>query len=257
MMPASTVSAVVLVRNESQDLGDCLRSLGWADERLVIDSFSVDGSARVENQGVRVVERRFTNFSDQREAALRLATHDWVFFVDADERVSDELRDEIVRRVGVEEFFGYWVPRRNRIFGHWMRATGWSPDFQLRLMDRRHAVYDRDRPVHELAEIDGRVGHLECELLHLSYENVRGFRRQQRVYAELVADGMIRSGVRRRVTAMFFQPVREFWRRMFTLRGYRGGQVGLLLAILMAEHEWHVQRFFRSRRVSGLPAPKR
>ncbi|MBH40331.1 MAG: glycosyl transferase [Chloroflexi bacterium] len=247
-MPISTVSAVVLVRNEAQDLDDCLRSLSWADERLVIDSFSVDGSARIDDPDVRVVERRFTNFSDQREAALRLAAHDWVFFVDADERVSVQLSDEIVRRVGAEEFFGYWVPRRNRILGHWMRATGWSPDFQLRLMDRRHAGYDRDRPVHELAKIDGRVGYLECELLHLSYEDVRGFRRQQRLYAELVADGMIRSGVRRRFTAMFFQPVREFWRRMFTLRGYRDGQVGFLLAILMAEHEWHVQRIFRRRR---------
>jgi (heptosyl)LPS beta-1,4-glucosyltransferase len=256
-MVATPVSAIVLVRNEAKSLADCLRSLDWADERLVIDAFSVDGSAWIEVHGVRVVERRFKDFADQREAALRLATHDWVFFVDADERVSDDLRDEIVRRVGLEGLSGYWVPRRNRIFGHWMRATGWAPDLQLRVMDRRHAVYDRERPVHELAEIDGRVGHLECELVHLSYEGVRGFRGRQRIYAELVADGLIRSGVRRRATAMFFQPMREFWRRMVTLRGYRDGLVGFLLAVLMAEHELCVQRFFRARRFSGMRSTKR
>ena len=95
LMLGSPVSAVILVRNEAKGLADCLRSLDWADERLVIDAFSVDGSARIETDDVRVVERRFKDFADQREAALRLATHDWVFFVDADERVSDDLRDEI------------------------------------------------------------------------------------------------------------------------------------------------------------------
>ena len=159
--------------------------------------------------------------------------------------------------MGLEDFSGYWVPRRNRIFGHWMRGTGWAPDLQLRLMDRRHAVYDRERPVHELAEIDGGVGHLQCELAHLSYEGVREFRGRQRVYAELVADGLIRSGVRRRVTAVFFQPVREFCRRMIAMRGYRDGLVGFLLAILMAEHEWRVQRLFRARRFSGMHSTKR
>ena len=243
----TAISVIVIVRNEASNLSDCLATLAWADERLVVDAFSTDGTTAGPLPDVRVVERRWTDFAQQRDAALRLAVHDWVFFVDADERVPPALRREVRARAGVEDFAGYWVPRRNRIFGRWMRGAGWSPDHQLRLMDRRTAAYAADRPVHELVNVNGPVGWMEHPLEHLSYVSVAQFRARQRIYAEAVADGLYRSGTRRRPTAVVLQPLREFWRRLIRQRGYRDGGVGMLLAVLMAEHEWRVQRALRAR----------
>lgn len=243
----TAISAIVIARNEMANLGDCLATLAWADERLVVDAFSTDGTTRDLLPDIRVIERYWTDFSDQRDAALRLAVHDWVIFVDADERVSTNLQMEIRERVGAERFVGYWIPRRNRIFGHWMRGAGWSPDYQLRVMDRRSAAYVADRPVHELVNVNGSVGRMEHHLEHLSYASVAEFRARQRMYAEAAADGLYRSGARRRPTAVVLQPLREFWRRLVRQRGYEDGGTGLLLAVLMAEHEWRVQRSLRMR----------
>ena len=244
-MSVVPLSAIVLTSNEAANVGACLATLDWTDERVIVDSFSTDGTVGGDGSATRVVERRFADFASQRQAALVRATHDWVLFVDADERVPPSLADEIQRRAGAETHAGYWIPRRNRIFGHWMRASGWSPDRQLRLMDRRHATYRPDRPVHELVYIHGSVGRLHHSLEHLGYETVASFRRRQLAYAGLFADEQFSHGVRRRPSALLAQPLREFGRRLFRLRGYRDGLTGLLLAALMAEYEWHVQRRLR------------
>ena len=243
----TAISAIVIARNEEANLGECLASLAWADERLVIDAFSTDGTTQELPPDVRLIERSWIDFPNQRNAGLRLAVHDWVLFVDADERVPEVLRQEIRARVGSEAWAGYWVPRRNRIFGHWMRGAGWSPDYQLRLMDRRCAAYVADRPVHELVEVIGSVGHMEHSLDHFSYSSVGDFRVRQRALAGRVADMLYQSGMRRRPTAILLQPVREFWWRLVSQRGYQDGGVGLLLATLMAEHEWQIQRALRAR----------
>ena len=253
----TAISAIVIARNETANIADCLDTLAWADERLVVDAFSTDGTTDAALPDVRVVERRWSDFADQRDAALRLAVHDWVLFVDADERVPPDLRREIQARVGTEACAGYWVPRRNRIFGRWMRGAGWSPDYQLRIMDRRHAAYVADRPVHELVEVHGVVERMEHSLEHLSYASVAQFRARQQTYAEAIAEGLYQSGTRRRPTAVVLQPLREFWWRLISQRGYQDGRVGLLLAILMAEHEWRVQRGLRARwnAEDGRPSP--
>ncbi len=248
------VSAIVLTSNEAASLSACLATLDWTDERVIVDSFSTDGTVGRDRSTTRVVERRFADWASQRQAALARATHDWVLFVDADERVPPSLADEIQSRAGTETHAGYWIPRRNRIFGHWMRASGWSPDRQLRLMDRRHATYRPDRPVHELVHIQGSVGRLHHALEHFGYETVAGFRRRQRAYAGLAADAQFAHGVRRRPSALVAQPLREFGRRLFQVHGYRDGWPGLLLAVLMAEHEWHVQRRLRVLRKGAMRA---
>ena len=242
----TAISAIVIARNEEANLGDCLATLAWADERLVIDAFSTDGTAHELPSDVRLIERNWKDFPDQRNAGLRLAVHDWVMFVDADERVPLDLRNEIQGRVGMEAVSGYWVPRRNRIFGRWMRGAGWWPDLQLRIMNRHEAAYVPDRPVHELVEVNGSVGQMEHPLEHFSYASVAEFRSRQRVRAGLVADSLYRSGMRRRPTAVVLQPLREFWWRLVSQRGYRDGHAGVLLAALMAEHEWHVQWALRA-----------
>lgn len=247
----TAISAIVIARNEEANLADCLATLAWADERLVIDAFSTDRTAHELPPEVRLIERSWTDFPDQRNAGLRLAVHDWVVFIDADERVPPELRQEILSRVGTEACAGYWIPRRNRIFGRWMRGAGWWPDYQLRIMNRHKAAYVSDRPVHELVDVNGAVGRMEHPIEHLSYATVAEFRARQRARAGPVAETLYRSGMRRRPTAVVLQPLREFWRRLASQRGYRDGGTGVLLAALMAEHEWQVQRALRARWHAG------
>lgn len=255
----TSVSAVVLTRNEERHLPECLAGLQWADELLVLDSFSTDRTAAIAREaGARVEQRPFKNFAAQRDAALALAVGEWVLFVDADERVSPELREEIEglvaeRAAAVADYAGYWIPRKNYIFGAWVQYTGWYPDRQLRLMRRSGAHYDGVRPVHELVELNGKAGELSGHLIHVNYETAGEFVRKQKAYAVYAAQQLGAQGIRARPHHFMVQPLREFRRRYLTLQGYRDGWRGLLLSILMAWYTFEVYRVLaiESRKTGG------
>lgn len=238
------ISAVVLTYNEAAHLPDCLASLTWADEVLVLDSGSTDRTREIATEaGVRVEHRTFTHFGDQRQAALALASHEWVFFVDADERVPPALAEEVqavVRATRAE--VGWWVPRRNFFWGHEVRHAGWSPDYQLRLLRRDAAQYDPTALVHEVAHLDGQTGYLETPLIHYNYDSWREFFDKQAEYAEYEAHRWHAEGRRVRPYTFLLQPLRAFWRRYVMLRGYRDGWLGAALSAAMAWFEWLVCR---------------
>lgn len=239
MEMAVGISAIVLTRNEAHNIVDCLAGLAWADERIVLDTASEDGTvALAEAAGASVYERPFRDFAEQRNAALGLANHDWVFFVDADERCTPPLAAEIRRVIVEREEVGWWVPRYNFIFGHRMRATGWYPDYQLRLFRRDRGRYDPDRPVHELVILDGPAGYLVNPLIHYNYKTLAEFRARQQRYTDLDARLLWDAGQRARLHHLVLQPLREFRRRFFTWQGYRDGRYGLLLSGLMAYYEY-------------------
>jgi len=232
------LSAIVLTQNEERNIVDCLRTLSWADEVLVLDSGSEDATvALAEKMGARVETRPFDNFPRQRNAALELARGEWVFFVDADERASEELAGEVRKAITQEEADGFWVPRRNYIFGRWIRYAGWYPDYQLRLFRRHKGRYDESREVHELVILDGPQGYLENPLIHYNYEDISQFIERQNRYTEMEAAYLFREGARAKARNFVLQPCREFRRRYITLQGYRDGRHGLLLSLLMAYYE--------------------
>lgn len=240
----SKVSAVVLTQDEERHLPACLASLPWADEVLVLDSGSTDRTRDIaQGAGARVVLREFTNFGDQRQAALELATYDWIFFVDADERVPPELADE-VQDVITENCLevGWWVPRRNFFWGHEVQHTGWAPDYQLRLIHRDHARYDETEVVHEVAHLEGPDGYLQTPLIHLNYESWDEFFTKQRAYASYEARRRLVEGRRVRIWTFVLQPARAFWRRFIAWKGYKDGRLGLLLSLAMAWFELLVCR---------------
>ncbi len=231
---ADEVTAVVLTLNEAEHLPDCLKSLGWVGHLLVVDSGSTDQTAEIAARaGARVVTQQFRDFAEQRNFALSLVTTPWVLFVDADERVSPELAAEVCRATAAG-YAGYWVPRKNLILGRWVRGGGWWPDYQLRLFRVGLGRYDPDWPVHEVVRIEGPVGRLENPLVHINYTTVGEVFAKQAQYARLEALRLARRGVRPRLHRFITFPVREFYRRFVSLRGYRDGWVGLLLATAMA-----------------------
>jgi hypothetical protein len=234
---SSRLTAAIIARDEEDNLGDCLRSVAFADEVLVlVDAATRDQTREIARAGgARVEERPFVNFATQRDAALELAASDWVLFVDADERVTPALQAEVLERVADPRGCrAYWIPRDNYLMGHAVRHAGWFPDYQLRLLERSAAHFDPVRVVHEVAIVDGAVGHLESPLVHFNYRTLREFVIKQERYCRLDAQRWLKSYGRPRRRAIVGQPLREFWRRFVTLRGYREGALGLLLSLLLA-----------------------
>lgn len=236
------ITALVLARDEERHVGDCLRSLAWTHEQIVlVDAATRDRTREIARQlGARVEERVFDDFAAQRQAALGHAATAWVLFVDADERVTVPLRDEILARLGEPpEHVGYWIPRENYLCGRLVRGGGWYPDYQLRLLRRVSARLDARRVVHEVAVLDGTAGYLSQPLIHLSYESVRSFAQKQGVYCALEAERWLRTYGRPRRRALVGQPLRELWRRLVVLRGYQEGLLGVALSVILA---WYTGR---------------
>ncbi len=242
------LTVVILTKNEEENISECIESVSWADEVLVLDGGSTDSTVEIaKGLGCRVVERNFKNFADQRNAALDLVESDWVFFVDADERVTPELASEVRRviREGGKE--GWWVPRHNYIFGRLTLHAGWYPDYQLRLMKRGKARYDPTREVHEIVILEGEEGYLESPLIHYNYDSLSQFIKRQDFYTDYDAKILFKQGVSPKPHNFILQPLRQFFWRYFTLKGYKDGLHGLLLSLLMAYY--NLVMYIRLRRL--------
>jgi (heptosyl)LPS beta-1,4-glucosyltransferase len=250
------LSIVLIARDEERHIADALASAApVADELLVVlDSRSADRTAEIaRTHGATVVEQRFVSFPRQRNVALDRCGGDWVFFLDADERLTPELVAELrdVRDRREHEHVGYSVPRFNLYFGRPLRGGGWYPDRQLRLLRRGHARYDELRLVHELVRLDGSSGELGGHLLHINIESWPELHAKQRRYALAEAQTLALAGVRARWRNLILQPLREIKRRFVTWRGYRDGLLGLALALTMGYYELvkylHLKGLERSR----------
>jgi hypothetical protein len=260
---APRITACVIARDEAAHLPEVLPTLRWADEALVVvDDATTDGSATVAAPlADRVEVRPFVSFPVFRNEALDLATGDWVFFVDADERVSAALAREARAAVDTSErslgqrapdaLVGYWVPRHNIMFGRLIVGGGWSPDHQLRLLRRTHARYDEARLVHEVVLLDGPAGYLTERLLHLNYTSLRQFATKQRRYTLMEADALRAQGVTFSAGGLIGQPLREFVRRYLLLGGWRDGLIGLFLSLSMAYYALQRVRLVRRHNGAG------
>jgi glycosyltransferase involved in cell wall biosynthesis len=230
-----TITAAVIAQDEERHLGACLRTLGWADEVLVLDGGSRDRTVEIARAaGARIAHRPFDDFGHQRQAAIEMARGEWLLFVDADERVSAGLAAEVRIVAAREDPVAYWIPRRNYIWGAWIRGGGWWPDAQLRLFRRGRARFAGDQAVHEVPSIDGAVGRLRCALVHYNYETVGQFIRKQRRYARLDAERRLAAGEAVRPKRLLTAPLREAHRRLIAEGGYVDGWRGVLLAGLTA-----------------------
>jgi (heptosyl)LPS beta-1,4-glucosyltransferase len=231
------VTAVVLTLNEERNVKECLASLAWADRMVVFDSFSTDRTVDLARAArADVIQHPFENYAQQHNAALDQVEADWIFFVDADERATPELAQE-VRAVtdGRHEEVAWAMPRHNYIFGRLTLGAGWYPDYQTRLLLRGRVYWER--PVHEVAVLDGPRGYLESPLIHYNYADLADFVDRQERYTGVDAGILFKQGVHPRLYTPYSQAVRQFWWRFVTLRGTQDGLHGLWLSLLMAYYE--------------------
>lgn len=230
----SGLSACVISFNEADRIEACLRSLSFCDEILLIDAHSTDDTReRAAALGARVIERDWPGYRSQKEFAVRACRHDWVLCLDADERVSDELRGEI-ERLRAEGFAGYagWsIPRITDYFGRFLRHGNAYPDRLVRLFDRRRGGWV-GREIHENTRVEGRIGRLRGHLLHYSYRSLTDHEQRALRYAELMAEALHASGRRGRLAPVILH---SWWRfvRGYVLRlGFLDGWRGLTFALV-------------------------
>lgn len=236
------ISAVIIAGNEEQKIADAIRSVDWVDEVLVIDSESTDRTREIaEEMGACVLTRRWPGFSAQKQFGVDAASFDWILSLDADERVSPELRDEIlnVRNVPMSlRADGYRMPRLSFYMGRAIRHCGWFPDWQLRLFDRRKGKW-KDVLVHESFQMapDARVEKLKCNILHFSSEGPRHHHEMiGKRYAPLAARQMYEDGKRTSPMSIATAGPVSFFSTYFLKLGFLDGLPGFCIARFAAQH---------------------
>ena len=234
----SKVAAAILTKNEARHIRDCLKSVQWADQVILEDSYSDDGTVEIAAElGAQIFQHKFVNFAVARNQALnrvRTLGVEWILFVDADERVTPELAAEIREAINQADIAGWWIPRYNVMWGHTMRGGGWYPDCQLRLMRVDAAHYDPERQVHEIVVLDGQADYLTTHLIHYNYDNLAQFRHKQSRYIDFEVKILYEKGIRAKPWTYLTMPLREFYRRYVSLNGFRDGWVGLQVCSLMS-----------------------
>jgi glycosyltransferase involved in cell wall biosynthesis len=226
--PRAALSAVLITRNAASVLEPCLDSLGFADEIVVVDSSSSDGTVDVAaRKGARVVQKEWLGFGRQKQYAVEQASHDWVLCIDADERVSQQLRLSIEKTLAAPESPVYRMPRRNRFLGRWLAHGEGYPDWSPRLFNRLNARWSDDL-VHEKVLFAVTPGTLEGDLLHDSYDDLAVYIERQNRYTTLAARQAYEQGRNATVLHLLFSPLVRFIKFYIMRLGFLDGLPGLL-----------------------------
>jgi glycosyltransferase involved in cell wall biosynthesis len=244
------LSVTVITKNEAADIEAALQSVAWADERIVVDSGSTDGTPAIARRHAsRVIEREWPGYGAQKNHAASIASHDWILSLDADERVTPELAREIQILMASEPAHaGYRMPRVTWHLGRWIRSTDWYPDHQLRLYNRRAAAWATTH-VHESVSVGGTTGTLRGELQHFAYRNIADHLETIDRYTTYAARQMQEDGRRAGWLEMAGHPPLAFLRNYLARGGIRDGVPGLIISALNSYYVflkfaklWELQR---------------
>ena len=232
------ISACIITLNEEDRIADCIRSVDWCDEVLVVDSHSSDRTRTVATaEGARVIERDWPGHVAQKEFTVRAAQHDWVFCIDADERVSAPLREELValRDAGFGGHAGWRMPRMSHYLGAWIRHGVWYPDRQLRLFDRRRGHWGGIDP-HDRVELESAPAELRGDLQHHPYRDLAEHLATIDRYTTTMAQGLHDRGRRASLLDLLTRPAWRFTRSFIVRAGFLDGWRGFVVAGLAAHY---------------------
>ena len=234
------ITATVITLNEEHNIAAALESLSWADEIIVVDSESADRTVEIARRFTdRVFVRPWPGYSAQKNFAASQATNDWIFSLDADERVSEELTVNLERlkRGGDPQASGFEMPRLTFYLGRWIKHSGWYPDCKLRLYDRNRARW-RGEFVHESLEVDGGVDKFSGNILHYTVRDASEHHLRMDRYTTLAAEQDFAQARRASLGSMLLSPFAVFLRSYFFKLGFLDGIQGLAIARFAAHYEF-------------------
>ena len=235
------LSVILITKNEAANIRDCLGSVAWADEIIVVDSGSTDDTVAIcKELGAQVYVQDWPGFGIQKNRALGYATKDWVLSLDADERVTPELRAEIEKVLSTEHHAtnAYNVSRLSNFCGQFMRHSGWFPDLLPRLFKRGKARFSDDL-VHERLIVDGEVGQLQGLLLHYSFDDMEEVLQKVNQYSSAGAAMMFKRGKRTTLAGTVVRGIWSFIRSYILRAGFLDGKKGFMLAVSNAEGTYY------------------
>lgn len=234
------LSVILITMNEAANIRACLESVDWADEIVVVDAGSTDGTLEIAREFTSHVYLHpdWPGFGPQKNHALDYATGDWVLSLDADERVTPELRAEIAAVLASPHAEGYRIPRLSSFCGRFMHHSGWRPDYVLRLFRRDKGRFS-DALVHEAVQLQGRIDNLKHDLLHYSYRDLDDVLLKLNGYSSAAAEMLERRGKRGGLARALFHGFWAFFRTYFLRAGFLDGREGFVLAVMNAENSYY------------------
>jgi glycosyltransferase involved in cell wall biosynthesis len=242
------ISALVICRNEEKNIEDCLKSLSWVDELVVVDGKSTDDTMSICLQYTKhVYENDWKGFAGQRKFGLSKVNSDWVLSVDADERCTDELKNEILSAVKQDDFEGFLIPRKNFFLKKWVKHSGWYPNYRLILFKTKSATVS-DRQVHEHYSVDGKTGKLRNSLLHYTVQSIKEYSERINEYSTLSAAEKA-GKIKVNLLYLLFRPYFDFIQKYIFQGGFLDGITGLMVAyfhfytkLLLYMKIWELQK---------------
>lgn len=237
------VSVVIITKDEEINIGDALESVKDFEDVVVVDSFSKDRTIEISRQYTsRVFQHEWQGYAAQKQEAVDYAQRQWVLILDADERVSPELKKEILEKITLNSELltqnscrGFYIPRRNFFLGRWIKHSGWWPDYTLRLF-KKDVSHLEPRAVHEKVVVNGFTDYLKCPLEHYTYRTISDYIKKMENYSTLAAEEILLKNPAQSpvslLAKMALGPVFTFFKMFFIKQGFRDGIHGFMLAAL-------------------------
>jgi len=249
------LSVIVITQNEERNIERCLRSVQWADELIVVDSFSTDRTVEIAKRFTdKIIQHQYDGEVKQREHGFAVATGDWLFWIDADEEVSDELHRQVVQAISSPDAKdGYYIARKASVFGKWIEHGGWFPDWQFRFVRKGKQVSEYQE-IHGGFTTHGTKGYLDGYLYHYTYASIAEYLRKMNDQTSLHVSNKLKENPSINVGwhKIVLSPLSYFLRMFIVKKGYKDGMHGFLLAVYSAlytllvyaktwEYQWRVK----------------
>jgi len=228
------ITAIIPTYNEAHNIEDAIQSVSWADEIIVVDSFSTDNTVELATaKGARILQREYENSASQKNWTIPQASHEWIFLLDADERVEEGLKNEVQQILSLKEetHQAFWIKRRNFFMGKEVKYSGWQGDKVIRLFKRDECKYE-EKSVHAEVICNGTIGYLKEKLVHNTFKDIYHYLEKWDRYTTWSAKDRAQKGEKPGFYHFVFKPTYRFFHDYFLRLGILDGMTGFIISVL-------------------------